>query len=73
MTKPSQIKPKPKPKVVSKPKPAPSPTSYTKLNIDKATMAYVKKELQFTDKDPNTYSGTYKGKRYTWQSGGFLK
>jgi hypothetical protein len=57
----------------SKPKPAPSPTSYTQLNIDRATMAYVKKELQFTDKDPNTYSGTYKGKRYTWQSGGFLK
>ena len=60
-------------KSTPKPKPAPSPTSYTQLNIDKATMAYVKKELQFTDKDPNTYSGTYKGKRYTWQSGGFLK
>ena len=56
-----------------KPKPAPSPTSYKQLNIDMATMAAVKKELQFTDKDPNTYSGTYKGKRYTWQSGGFLK
>jgi hypothetical protein len=36
-------------------------------------MANVKKEDQFTPRDPNTYSGTYKGKRYTWQSGGFLK
>jgi hypothetical protein len=56
-----------------KPKPAPSPTSYKQLNIDMATMANVKKEDQFTPRDPNTYSGTYKGKRYTWQSGGFLK
>jgi hypothetical protein len=66
-------KPTPKPKIVSKPKPAPSPTSYKQLNIDMATMANVKKEDQFTPRDPNTYSGTYKGKRYTWQSGGFLK
>ena len=41
MAKPPQLKPK----VVSKPKPAPSPTSYTQLKIDKATMAYVKKDI----------------------------
>jgi hypothetical protein len=61
-----------------KPKPAPSPTSYKQLNIDMATMAIVPKgpngeDLKFSKSDPNTYSGTYKGKRYTWQSGGFLK
>jgi hypothetical protein len=66
-------KPKPKPKITAKPKPAPSPTSYEQLNIDKATLAYVKPENQFTDKDPNVYSGTYKGKRYTWQGGRFVK
>ena len=66
-------RPTPKPKTTAKPKPAPSPTSYKQLDIDMATMANVKPEDQFTKKDPNTYSGTYKGKRYTWQSGGFLK
>jgi hypothetical protein len=60
------------------PKPAPSPTSYKQLNIDMATLAMVPKgpngeDLKFSKSDPNTYSGTYKGKRYTWQSGGFLK
>ena len=62
-----------KTKPTSKPKPAPSPTSYKQLNIDMATKAYVSKENQFTAKDPNTYSGTFKGKRYTWQGGKFLK
>jgi hypothetical protein len=68
-------KPNPKPKITAKPKPkpAPSPTSYKQLDIDMATTANVEPEHQFTAKDPNTYSGTYKGKRYTWQSGGFLK
>ena len=66
------------PKVTPKPKPAPSPTSYKQLDIDMATLARVPKgpngeSLQFSKSDPNTYSGTYKGKRYTWQSGAFLK
>ena len=61
-----------------KPKPAPSPTSVNQLNIDMATRAMVPKgpngeNLQFTKSDPNTYSGTYKGKRYTYQGGQFLK
>jgi hypothetical protein len=60
------------------PKPAPSPTSVNQLNIDMATMAMVPKgpngeDLKFSKSDPNTYSGTYKGKRYTYQGGQFLK
>jgi len=62
----------------SKPKAAPSPTSVNQLNIDMATKAMVPKgpngeDLKFSKSDPNTYSGTYKGKRYTYQGGQFLK
>ena len=49
------------------------PKSINDIDLMTATMAYVSKEDRFTAKDPNTYSGMYKGKRYTWQSGGFLK
>jgi hypothetical protein len=43
-----------------------------------ATRAMVPKgpngeDLKFSKSDPNTYSGTYKGKRYTYQGGQFLK
>ena len=61
-----------------KPKPAPSPTSVNQLKDVRATMMNIPKDeqgnsLQYTDKDLNIYSGTYKGKQYTWQKGKFIK
>ena len=61
-----------------KPKPAPSPTSVSQLKDVRATLMNIPDDeqgnsLQYTDKDLNIYSGTYKGKRYTWQKGKFIK
>ena len=61
-----------------KPKPAPSPTSVSQLKDVRATLMNIPKDeqgksLQYTDRDNNIYSGTYKGKQYTWQKGKFIK
>jgi hypothetical protein len=62
----------------AKPKPAPSPTAVSQLKDVRATLMNIPDDeqgnsLQYTDKDLNIYSGTYKGKRYTWQKGKFIK
>ena len=62
----------------TKPKPAPSPTSVNQLKDVRQTLINIPKDeqgnsLQYTDKDNNIYSGTYKGKQYTWQKGKFIK
>jgi hypothetical protein len=61
-----------------KPKPAPSPTAVSQLKDVRATLMNIPKDeqgnsLQYTDRDNNIYSGTYKGKSYTWQKGKFIK
>ena len=61
-----------------KPKPAPSPTSVNQLKILRATKINIPTDaegnsLKYTNKDLNIYSGTYKGKEYTWQKGKFVK
>ena len=60
------------------PKPAPSPTSVSQLKNVRATMMNIPTDeqgnsLEYTAKDLNIYSGTYKGKQYTWQKGKFIK
>ena len=65
-----------KPKAVKTP--APKPTSVNQLKNVRATRMNVPEDeqgnsLQYTDRDNNIYSGTYKGKEYTWQKGKFIK
>ena len=62
----------------TKPKPAPSPTSVSQLKDVRATLMNIPNDeqgnsLQYTEKDLNIYSGTYKGKQYTWKKGKFIK
>jgi len=62
----------------AKSKPNPTPTSVSQLKNVRATLMMVPKDeqgnsLKYTNKDNNIYSGTYKGKEYTWQNGKFIK
>ena len=62
----------------SSPKPAPSPTAVAQLKDTRATMMNVPTDkegnsLKYTKKDPNIYTGTYKGKEYTWEKGKFTR
>ena len=66
------------PKSAAKPKPAPSPTAVSQLKNVRATMMSIPKDeqgnsLKYTAKDKNIYTGTYKGKEYTWKNGKFTK
>lgn len=53
----------------SKPKPDPTPTSLNQLKDTTGTMMHVNPEDEGTERDLNTYRGTYKGKTYVWQKG----
>jgi hypothetical protein len=62
----------------AKPKPNPTPTSVSQLKNVRSTLMMVPKDeqgnsLKYTNKDNNIYSGTYKGKEYTWKNGKFIK
>jgi hypothetical protein len=62
----------------SKPKPNPGPTAVSQLKNTRSTLMNIPKDengnsLQYTEKDNNIYTGTYKGKQYTWQKGKFVK
>ena len=66
------------PKLAAKPKPAPSPTSVSQLKNVRGTLMSIPKDeqgnsLKYTAKDKNIYTGTYKGKEYTWKNGKFTK
>jgi hypothetical protein len=45
------------------------PKSIDDLDIGMSTMAMVSDENKYTNKDPNVYHGTYKGKKYVWTRG----
>ena len=67
-----------KPSFHKQPMPAPSPTAVSQLKNVRATLMNIPDDeqgnsLQYTDKDLNIYSGTYKGKSYTWKKGKFIK
>jgi hypothetical protein len=62
----------------AKPKPAPSPTAVSQLKNVRGTLMSIPKDeqgnsLRYTAKDKNVYTGTYKGKEYTWKNGKFVK
>ncbi len=58
-----------------KPKPNPTPTSLKQLKDVTGTMMMIPKDpitgksLAGTEKDRNTYRGTYKGVEYSWHRG----
>jgi hypothetical protein len=56
-------------KAAVKPKPAPSPTSLSQLKNTFGTMMNYPEGKQGTKEDPNTYSGTYGGKKWMWKNG----
>ena len=65
-------------KAAAKPKPAPSPTAVSQLKNVRGTLMSIPKDeqgnsLKYTAKDKNIYTGTYKGKEYTWKNGKFTK